>query len=269
MKEIIDKYKKQLQDAWKQLKTPGERRKQIPNILTATRLLSPFVIIPSVAIGSFIVAGISTLLFATTDMVDGLLARKMNTTSDLGKDLDAVTDKVFVGTLMISILITNPMYIVPFILEGTIAGINIYKKIKNENPESHMTGKIKMTSLYVLIALGFINMYVPVPSLLVNLLYVNTIGLQTVTIYDYVKNSNEKLDNNKEETKIIASEISEEDTKLKEKTLTENHLEKYRNYKILLQEQIKLEEQKSLVKQQLKKDREKVLKLKIQNSDKK
>ena len=270
MSKIIDKYKQQFKEAWKQLKTPSERKKQIPNILTATRLLAPFVIIPSVATGNFIVAGISTLLFSATDMMDGFLARKMNTTSDLGKDLDAVTDKVFVGTLMISILLTNPMYIVPLILEGTIATININKKIKNKNPESHMIGKVKMTSLYILIALGFINMYIHIPSILVNLLYTSTIGLQALTIYDYAKKSDEKFENNSiEEVKIIESEKHKEDTKLKEKTLTENHLEKYKFYKILLQEQMKIEKQKELEKQQLKKDSEKILQLKIQNSDKK
>lgn len=268
MKEIIDKYKKQFKEAWKQLKMPGERRKQIPNILTATRLLAPFLIIPSVATGNFIVAGISTLLFSATDMLDGFLARKMNTISDLGKDLDAVTDKVFVGTLMISILLTNPIYIIPLVLEGTIAGVNINKKIKNRNPESHMIGKVKMTSLYTLIVLGFINMYISIPSILINLLYTSTIGLQVLTIRDYAKKSNETIKNNvTEETKVIELKDSKED--IKEKTLTQDHLEKYKFYQILLQEQMKIEEQQKLEKQYSKEDNKKVLQLKNQNSDKK
>lgn len=67
----------------------------------------------------------------------------MEITSELGKTLDAVSDKVFVRTLIISLLFTNPAYFIPLVLECSIAGINIYKDIKDKNPESHMIGKVK------------------------------------------------------------------------------------------------------------------------------
>lgn len=247
MKEIWEKYKKQFKEAWKQLKTPGERRKQIPNILTSSRLLAPFVIIPSVAMGNFPLAGISTLIFSATDLVDGFIARKLNITSELGKDLDAFSDKIFVGTLMISLLFTNPMYFIPFLLEGTIAGININKKIKNENPESHMIGKVKMTSLYFLIATGFINMYISVPSLLTNLLYASTIGLQALTICDYAKPTKEDKTASVDKKEIMDEEILSNEKELskeeleKKKTLRERHLEEYRDFRKILEQQIELQ----------------------------
>lgn len=269
MKEIMEKYKEQFKEAWRQLKSPGERKKQIPNILTATRLLAPFVIIPSVATGNFIIAGIGTLLFSATDMVDGFLARKMKSTSDLGKDLDAVTDKVFIGTLLTSLLLVNPIYGIPLILEGTIAGINTYKKIKNKNPESHMIGKIKMTSLYVLVALGFINMYISIPLSFINLLYASTLGFQVLTICNYVKKDTKEMENKKE----LAEECSlkeiddKEKISIKEKTKREERLEKYKFYKYLLYDQMELE--KSQEKQELEEDSTKIFQLKNQNSNKK
>lgn len=236
MKEIIEKYKRQIEEALHQLKTPGLRKKQIPNILTASRLLSPFIIIPSIVTGNFMAAGISTLLFSVTDLFDGLLARKMKVTSDLGKDLDAATDKIFIGTLMLSLVITNVIYLLPFVMEGLISSINITKKLKNKNPETSMVGKVKMTSLYILVSLGFLNMYVNIPPILFNVLYPTTIGLQALTIQSYCrdkskrecvkdkdieeKNSTEKIENNE-----------------KEKTMTEKHLEKYKFYKKIIEEQ--------------------------------
>lgn len=225
MKDIMEKYKEQFREALQQLKTPGERKKQIPNILTASRLLAPFIIIPSVAMGNFVIAGISTLLFSATDMVDGYLARKLQSTSELGKDLDATTDKVFVGTLMISLILINPIYLIPFVLEGSIAGINIYKKIKDKNPESHMIGKVKMTSLYLLIALGFLNMYLKVPTELITTLFVSTVGLQTATAIDYSETKNDK-----KEVKNTGSNIIEED---KIENITNNNEKKLNEYKEL------------------------------------
>ena len=273
MKELIEKYKKQIKEAIEQLKTPGERKKQIPNILTATRLLAPFIIIPSVATGNFVTAGISTLLFSATDMVDGYIARKLKITSDLGKDLDAFSDKLFVGTLMISLLLTNPIYSIPLVLEGTIAGININKKLKNKNPESHMVGKVKMTVLYFLLACGFVNMYISIPEALINSLFLGTIGLQALTIGDYAKGIKEKTSlkekNDIEVTKELENEEEKENVISKEKNITQEYLEKYKFYRILLQEQQKLENEKNLEEQHKKDERTKNFQLKIQNSNKK
>ena len=261
MKDILKKYKKLLEQALEQLKTPGERKKQIPNILTTSRLLAPFIIIPSVATGNFVLAGISTLVFSSTDLVDGFLARKMKITSELGKTLDAVSDKVFVGTLITSLLFINPVYFIPLTLEGTIAGINIYKDIKDKNPESHMTGKIKMTSLYLLLAMSFMNLYVEVPQILINSLFVGTTGLQIFTICDYTKNSNNKEENNIIEDEMIENKIVEEDNDIKEKvkqkeyqqTLKQDHLKKYRCYKELLEEQ-----QKQNIKREMQRNNESI-----------
>ena len=233
MKEIMEKYKKQIKEALDDLKTPGSRHKQIPNLLTASRLLSPLIIIPSVLTGNFILAGISTALFSVTDLFDGFVARKFNVTSELGKDLDAFTDKVFAGTLMIALTIINPFYVLPLLMELSIAGINIKKKINDENPESHLIGKIKMTALYSLLALGYLNLYVNVPSKIITTLFMGTIGLQTATIIEYSRKEN-NIEMEKE--KEIIDIKTDEEANSTEKNLVQNKLQQYRNYKELLEE---------------------------------
>ncbi len=259
MKEIIEKYKKQFKEVLNDLKTPGKRYRQIPNILTGSRLLAPFVIIPSVITGNFVLAGISTALFATTDLFDGLVARTLHITSEFGKDLDAFTDKIFVGTLMISLIFTNPFYIAPLIMEATIAGININKKIKNRNPESHMIGKVKMTSLYALIALGFLNMYFKVPPALINTLFASTLGLQVATIADYSKKSdNGNIEEVEEQEKIESledieiKEETKEKVKEKEQTITQKYLGEYRNLREVVLKEKSLEEQKTIINNNIK-----------------
>lgn len=257
MKKIMEKYKIQFKEVLNDLRTPERRYRQIPNILTGSRLLSPFVIIPSVITGNFALAGISTALFAMTDLFDGLVARKLEITSEFGKDLDAFTDKLFVGTLLISLVITNPFYAMPLLMEIAIAGINVNKKINNQKAESHMIGKVKMTSLYTLIALGYMNMYVKVPPELLNTLFVSTIGLQTAAVVSYSKNDNkintdvieaEKV-NNKEVENLITEEEHKEKTKEKEETLTAKYLKQYRQLrnealseKIMDEQEIKTDE---------------------------
>lgn len=239
MKEYIQEYIKLIRIAWKELKTPVSRRKQIPNILTSLRLLSPFIIIPMVATGNLLAAGVSTLLFSTTDLLDGFLARKLKLTSKLGKDLDAVTDKIFVGTLITSLLITNVIYIVPLMLEIVIAGINIHKKLNNQKTHSSMIGKIKTTSMYVLIVIGFINMYIPISNILINLLYETTIGLQALTIHGYCKEESKTSHITNIEDKI---EIPHKEEQTEEKTTKQLQIQKYKAYKTLLEQHQRLEQ---------------------------
>lgn len=242
MKTIIKKYKEQVIEAWNDLKSKETRKKQIPNFLTASRLFSPFVIIPSVATGNFVLAAVSTLLFSFTDMVDGLVARKMHTTSELGRDLDAVTDKIFAGTLLMSLVLINSVYIIPLFLEGMIATVNITKKFKGQQPETRMIGKVKTTSLYSLLALGFMNMYIHIPGFVLGSLYGATMGLQTLTIREYCK---EKTLHSQEtkgiENDLLQPEIPLQESSTKEKTITELRIEKYKLYKKYLEEQKQLE----------------------------
>ena len=51
-------------------------KKQVANMLTATRLLSPFILIPLIYFDKLLLAVIMVIIFSLTDTFDGYFARK-------------------------------------------------------------------------------------------------------------------------------------------------------------------------------------------------
>jgi len=150
-------YKKEIAKAFKDLKTKGKRRNQIPNILSSMRLLAPLCVLPAAALGNVMLAVGFIVFFSATDMVDGFIARKFKLTSELGRDLDAACDKIFVSTLLVAGSVFNPILLVNLLFEAGIAGINLASKLDSKNPRSSIIGKIKMGCLYPLIACSFLT----------------------------------------------------------------------------------------------------------------
>lgn len=213
--EIIDKYKKDISEAIEDLKTPGKRHKQIPNILTASRLLAPLAILPAAFTGNVgLTAGLA-LGFGLTDCVDGAIARKFDLQSDLGKDLDAVTDKVFVGTLLIASAFFNPILLCNLGLEGAIAAINIKQKMSGKETGSTMIGKYKTWAVFGLAALGLIAPQVGL-STLVNVLALGTAAMQGLTIGSYLTKygKSDKMTQTPEKNPTIVDEIIPDEIKL-------------------------------------------------------
>lgn len=184
-KGFFSDYNEQINDALNDLKTKGKRHKQIPNILTVLRLTAPFFIIPAAFSGNVALAALLTAGFGLTDFVDGFIARKWNLTSELGKDLDAVCDKVFAGTLLIAASFTNPILLCNLALEGAIAGVNIFKTLKGEEVHSTFVGKAKTWALFSLVGLGLIS---PLLNLSTPLSIMSglTSAMQGLTIVSYL-----------------------------------------------------------------------------------
>lgn len=189
MKDTANKYKKQLKKFFKDLKHKNTREKQIPNLLTFSRLFSPFIIIPLSVFKQFTLAGIFTALFSITDLFDGYIARKYNLVSELGKDLDAITDKVFTGTIIISLSIVNKNILIFLFLELVIAIIGINDKLKNKNPYSSYVGKVKATFLYIYLVIVFCSIYININELVIKAIAVITLILQLATIINYLTRS--------------------------------------------------------------------------------
>lgn len=79
----------------------------IPNILSMFRIaLIPVIIILYVGKEMYYLAAGITILSCLTDVLDGIIARKFNCVSDLGKVLDPIADKLTQAALMVC-LITN------------------------------------------------------------------------------------------------------------------------------------------------------------------
>lgn len=224
LKKEWERYKIEIKNAMEDLKTKGRRKKQIPNILTSLRLLAPFFILPASFFGNIplvlgLVAG-----FSATDMLDGFIARTFHLTSQLGKDLDAVCDKLFSLTLLLASSIMNPIMLVTLALESSIAVINVNAKLKGKETHSLYIGKAKTIFLFPLLGLSLVS-NVEVFDFAFKTVFGITTGLQALTAASYFtkyqleeKNSSANFSNNIKQIEIIETE-EQPRSKKKEKVL--------------------------------------------------
>ena len=214
--EIINQYKKYRNEYITNLKNEKNRIKriklQIPNILTRSRILAPFILVPCALTGNFALATIIAALLGLTDCFDGFLARKWNATSNYGQKLDAISDKLFAIGIAIPILITNPLLILPtIVLETVIGSINFKSQIKGNNPKSTLLGKFKTTVLYVFLASIYLTKALNIPLSLFALTCGTNI-LQLTTAVQYYVIDKKKENNKKEEKKEENSKVDEENS---------------------------------------------------------
>lgn len=138
--------------------------KQLPNILTVSRI----VLLP-VLIGLFFVDGAAAawtalwiyIFCAVTDFLDGWIARKFGSTSGFGTFLDPISDKIMVGSLLLTLAAFDRLHdgwIIPAIVilmrEFLISGLREYLGPKNISVPVSKLAKWK-TGLQMT-ALGFL-----------------------------------------------------------------------------------------------------------------
>ena len=114
MKNFINKLNKEIKNNLSDLKHKETVIKQIPNLLTFSRLIAPLIIIPLIISNHHFEAMIITICFALTDLIDGRIARKYNIVSEFGRQLDPVCDKVFVGGIIIPLVFKNKLLITAY-----------------------------------------------------------------------------------------------------------------------------------------------------------
>lgn len=240
IKNVLKNYKLLFKDALNDLKTKGKRHKQIPNILTLTRLIAaPLFIIPTAIAGNVPFIVIFTLLFSLTDAVDGFIARRYNLISELGKDLDAICDKFFAGTLLIAASCFSPILLFNLVGELVIAIINIKHKLDGKQPRSLYVGKIKTCVLYPLLGIGILNNFVNVESLF-HVLLAATTSMQMLTITSYLLKyevSAKKVENNNYDKIELSIEEKDESEKDNVKTKQKEILAEYDELRHLLEQE--------------------------------
>ena len=126
----------------------------IPNILTMFRLV---LIIPIVityfANDNNIATIILVAISAFTDVIDGIIARKFNMVSELGKILDPIADKLTQLALTLCLCFSFPLMIIPCALlvvkevVSGIFGIYVVRKLKH-NLFAEWHGKLATVTLY-------------------------------------------------------------------------------------------------------------------------
>lgn len=224
-------FKEQGKICIEELKNKNTRKKQIPNLLTASRLLSPFFIIPTAISGNLVLTVAFTSMFALTDAFDGYFARKFNATSEFGRMLDPITDKLFAASLLIPLTISNPLILINLFLESIIALINTHSHINNNHPKTLKIGKIKTWALFGTIALQYMDFIVKIPLYIINSLFGLTTLLQILSIKEYGKN----LENYKQaQNPIKPEDINDKaanDISKKEKTTNKELIISLKNLK--------------------------------------
>ena len=186
--------------------TKEGNKKQQANMWTFTRLVLPFLIVITSS-KSFtskderkkkIYIAYSAILAsfaAVTDYMDGKSARKYNATSEYGKLLDQVADKVFAFVLGLNLTNLDHRYLRIVIGEILIAAVNLYYKRKDEsiNMQSTTIGKIKEWPLFMTLASGYIssidNRFDKVKDALIN----TTSIMQALTLHSYIKQNKELI----------------------------------------------------------------------------
>jgi CDP-diacylglycerol--glycerol-3-phosphate 3-phosphatidyltransferase len=134
----------------------------IPNSITLSRLLGiPFIIyfLDHPTSGDRHLALAIFLVTASTDWLDGYLARKLNQVTELGKFLDPLVDKLLVIAPLLALVELNqiPAWGVFLIIarEIAIAGWRVNPQLSNSNQISGASiwGKLKTITQIVAIAL--------------------------------------------------------------------------------------------------------------------
>lgn len=251
MKEFIKEYwenfkaegKKNLQD----LKSIKTAYKQVPNILTISRLLATIPINILFFSGNVVAALVTCGVAALTDLADGPFARKFNCSSKFGADLDAICDKLFILFMALPIIVQNPFMLLNLGLEIGIISTNV-KAVKDGKPvKSVFIGKAKTAVLSATVLLGY---FLPIfnlnPNLLTSLLItLPAAAFQTATLGTYININKNKpeITDEKPEQQITLFEIQKDDEIL-EKTLQKEYT------KPVTIEQLRQEREKLLAKQE-------------------
>ena len=224
----------------------------ITNFFTALRAAGIICLIPVFKLyGGAATALLSAGCFAT-DFVDGMLARKLKSSTFFGSLFDGISDKAFLIVNMILLMSITPLAIIPIIVELGIAGVQSLKYQKNMNVQSNLFGKVKMwvagltiTLTYLLVDPTFINyLGSDIATKLTQLGDLKVLGTalsplvlsELLTLGSYIKELNDgnKNSEDKEEKKEpeTLKENKEDDAKKldQSKTLTPNHQEELETY---------------------------------------
>ncbi|NLL44919.1 MAG: CDP-alcohol phosphatidyltransferase family protein [Mollicutes bacterium] len=212
------RFLEEIKKALKNLKSIKTFYKEIPNLLTLSRFILTLFIIINILSGNLILGGILTGIASLTDCFDGFLARKLSATSELGRKMDAVIDKIFIISIALSLSSTLPLLLIPIALEGIIASINSYSHIKGYQPKTSELGRKKTIFLDALIASSFFTK-VPILLPLQIGLYISTIGLQIKVGIDYYQTLKQAQKNDIKQKEIIENNDIKENKQEKQLVL--------------------------------------------------
>lgn len=171
-------------------------KQNIPNAITISRIISS-ILSPILLLTGNIAPALSLYIYgAISDALDGLAARKLNAYTELGRQLDPLSDKIYALSLITSSLVLgNYLMLIPLILEGEISSTTIAAKKNNINLETERVGKYKTWLLSISIILGLLAPIYPAIYFPLIASLVATTHFQIQSIHAYENQYLNKLTN--------------------------------------------------------------------------
>lgn len=226
MKETIKnnylELKTGIKTMFKEFFNKNTNKKQRANMWTFSRAIIsiPILILSVISLISFsapllIANSVLVGLGAITDYFDGKSARKHGSTSEFGKKLDQLVDKIFSIIIGVTLALINPIYIVLLLGEAFIAAVNIPIAIKYKNADdtSSFIGKIKQWPLSASFLFGYISQLTPGLNAISSVLVFTTFMLQLTTASNYIKRNYNSIKRIKEFEKNKLLEIDDDTNK--------------------------------------------------------
>lgn len=154
----------------------------IPNLLSLFRLcLIPLIAWLYCARGNYPLTVLMLLISGITDIADGIIARRFHMTSDLGKVLDPVADKLTQGVVMLCLLTRFKWMAVPLavlVVKETFMALSGLAVVRKTGVVfgAQWHGKAATVMLYLMMALHIV--WYDIPPLISNV----TIALCTAMV---------------------------------------------------------------------------------------
>ncbi len=130
--------------------------KVIPNLLTSLRIFLIPVIVFAIQIQSWNMASAVFILAATTDFLDGFIARKFSVESKIGRMMDAIADKLLTLSIAWALLIVIGQLSLIFVIVITLREllVTLLRLINSKfrDSSSSKVAKWKTFILYTLLA---------------------------------------------------------------------------------------------------------------------
>ena len=168
--------------------------KNVPNILSFIRIC----LVPVFAVTYFnetgsikIYATLVYVLASFTDFLDGFIARKYDLTSELGKILDPIGDKMMTLTVLTCITIDNviPVWAVAAALAKELimvaGGAVLHRKLDGAVPPSNIFGKTSTVVFFVVCVTLMI--FQNIPENTATVMITVAIALMMLALVSYIK----------------------------------------------------------------------------------
>ncbi len=159
----------------------------IPNLLSLLRIL----LIAPMAIfvwqGNLLLISIIVVIALASDFLDGILARRLNQISEVGKILDPLADKLAIGTILLVLYLKHqvPLWLVVVVIGRDvailIAGLLYARKYKFVMP-SNFIGKVTANVLALMVIAFILDL-----EWLERILVPVGVGFILLSVYSYAR----------------------------------------------------------------------------------